>query len=512
MSIFSKNKTTRVKRNKFNKSHERKLSINMGYLYPILCEEVIPADHFRVSTESLIRFHPMVAPIMHRIDAYIHYFFVPYRLVWDGWNDFITGGPDGKNTSIVPTMTISNDNKQHFKKGALADYFGIPAMDPTVPMLATEAINALPFRAYHTIYNEYYRDQTLTPEATVTKNDTVDFNTEGASLASLRKRSWKKDYFTSALPWTQRGDEILIPIEGKVTYLNESLVKASSDGLPISGALSADADGDLATSGIKSRIENIEGVTNAVTTINDLRKSIHLQKWLEKNARAGARIVEFVFEHFGIHQDDLRMSRPQYLGGGRSNITISEVLATFGNDTIAQGTMAGHGVGVGNTNYFNKGFNEHGVILGILSVTPQPSYQQGIPKMFSHLDKFEYPFPEFANLGEQAIINKELYFDTQSNNGDNNLPFGYTPRYAEYKFGINSVHGDFRDDLSFWHGGRIFSNRPTLNAQFIECDTTSITNRIFPVTDSEATDKLYCQIYNNVKVLRCLPVFGTPTL
>jgi hypothetical protein len=387
MSIFTNNRKTKVKRNKFNLSHEKKLSINMGYLYPVVCEPVMPNDYFRVNTEHLIRFHPLVSPLMHRIDAYIHYFFVPNRLVWNEWNNFISGGEDGKAMPPFPNIGYTEQNKAHFKTGQLADYFGIPTYDGTEIITANTGISALPFRAYQLIYNEYYRDENLCDKLPLSVGNVVD-TAETNIIMSMRKRAWHKDYFTSALPWTQKGDEILIPIEVDPVYKDLSIFKDGLGNIQANKTLMSDAVGNLkADTGITGRLENIDTMTNGSASINDLRKSIHLQKWLERNARAGSRITEFLYEHFGVISDDLRLSRPQYLGGGKSNVTISEVLASWGNDTdMPLGNMGGHALSVGNTNRFKSHFKEHGHIIGIMSVIPQNAYQQGLPKHFTKFD------------------------------------------------------------------------------------------------------------------------------
>lgn len=513
MSIFNKVKAPKVKKNMFDLSHERKFSLNMGGLYPILLEEVIPGDRFSVNTEHLLRFHPMVAPLMHRIDAYVHYFYVPNRLVFDDWDNFIRGGNDGKDTTSIPQIIWGSTRIP--RKRTLADYLGVPVVPESVTPSSTFRTSALPFRAYQLIYSEYYRDENLIPEVFIGKGQTVTQEEVDAGLFDLRKRAWPKDYFTSALPWTQKGDEILIPNTSNVgppaiIMQNNQVYKPG-----IAEPLQAGTDGDFesATTGLPLQIDDRSSLS---ISINDLRSSIHLQKWLERNARAGNRLSEFILAHFGVQSDDLRLGRPQYLGGGKAPITVSEVLATFGSETDGTsgplGTMGGHGVGVGNTPSFKGTFKEFGHIIGIMSVIPKATYQQGLKRSWFKFDKFDYAFPEFANLGEQPVYLKELYYPMAGIDGDGEKVFGYQSRYAEYKHGVSSVHGDFKDTLSYWHAGRQFLNEPTLNEQFITCNTSYIDDRIFPVADQQATDKLYCQLYNKVKVTRCLPIYGTPTL
>lgn len=497
--LFKSVKMFKPRRNAFDLSHEKKLSMNMADLVPIYLQEIVPGDKFKVTTEQFIRFAPMIAPVMHRINAYVHYFFVPNRLVWDNWQDYITGGVNGTSNRNLPRLEINEQLKGNFIRGTLSDYLGVPTIDATATIVKNIYINALPFRAYQQIYNDYYRDETLTPEVAYDKGDTIP----SADILQLRKRSWEKDYFTSALPWTQRGADVLLPTDIKYTNPNRVV---NSNGDPIQGALNAGPSGlDVGTSpSYSGTIENIESIG---TTINDLRTAARLQEWLEKNARAGSRYIEQILAHFGVRTPDYRLQRSEYLGGGKTPIVISEVLANFGSDTIPQGNMAGHGVGVGNASGFSKYFDEHGYVIGIMSVLPRTTYTNVCNRTFIKESKFDFYFPEFAHLGEQPIYNKELYFDGVT--GDPDGIFGYQSRFAEYKFNHSTVHGEFKTDLEFWHMGRNFTSEPLLNASFIEADPTE---RIFAVDDLGATSKLYVQLYNDVKAIRPMPVFGTPML
>lgn len=504
--IFNTIKGSRVRRNAFNLSHEKKLSMNMADLVPIYLQEVLPGDKFRLSTECVIRLAPQIAPVMHRVNVYTHYFFVPNRLVYANWQKFITGGVDGKQAPPFPTLTIDPAYKQMYAPGSLGDYFGMPTIDQTETPTSTMKVSALPFRAYQKIYNEYYRDQTLTTEIPVLDTDTV---TESLSdLMSMRKRQWQKDYFTSALPNSQRGDNVLVPTTLVYKEPAGGLI-AGSDMPSASGAVSISGGVFKDSGNVDLTVDNIEGME---ATINDLRKSIRLQEWLEKNARAGSRYIEQILAHFNVMTPDYRLQRPEYLGGGQQPVVFSEVLANFGSVEIPQGNMAGHGISIGQTNQFKKFFSEHGYVIGIMSVLPSTCYQQGLDKQLTKglNGKFDFAFPEFANIGEQPIDNQELYFDFfDSTDQYNPKTFGYTPRYAEYKFKNSSVHGDFKSTLNFWHMGRIFETNPQLNNSFTEADPSE---RIFAVDDNGATHKLYVQLYNNVHAIRPLPVYGTPLL
>jgi hypothetical protein len=493
----------------------------MGDLIPVFLEEVVPGDSFKVTSELFIRLAPMLAPVMHRVNVYTHFFFVPNRLVFDKWQDFITGGVDGQSAVVFPRVYISEVGSDMLGIGTLADYLGLPNMDVDFQFSDDFVFSALPFRAYQLIYNEYYRDQTLQPEVDFDKGSVV-LPTDWDKLSPLRRRCWEKDYYTSALPWPQRGGDVMLPIGGSAPVILDppsgvatssfrSATGSAPTGAIEQGTISGDpfitVDGSPNTRLLYdpngSLMADLEEATS--TTVNEFRRSIRLQEWLEKNARAGSRYIEQILSHFGVRSSDARLQRPEYLGGGKSPVVISEVLQTSSTDeTTPQGNMAGHGVAVGNTHGFKKFFEEHGFIIGILSVLPRTGYFQGIPRKFSKFDKFDYFWPSFAHLGEQPILNKEVNFRTSSPGG----VFGYTPRYAEYKFAQNSVHGDFRSDLQFWHMARNLPSNVGLNGQFVQSDPT---HRIFAVTDPDV-HKLYCHIYHDCKAIRPMPKFGTPTI
>lgn len=509
MAIFDSIKPNKVKRNKFSLSHERKFSMNMGDLVPIMCQEIVPGDNFRVNTETLMRLAPMLAPIMHRVNVYTHYFFVPNRLVWNEWEDFITGGRLGTSNPVAPYMGPPSFSvpESLYGKGSLWDYLGLPTGIQTGD---TIKVSALPFRAYQLIFNEYYRDQNLMPEITIYQASGLEPNLE--QMLTLRKRCWEKDYFTSALPFAQRGGEALIPFSAEVNYKDITDVKYADGSSPLSvGDVMADDQLMVHGLDVYGRVENIESIENGTTTINDLRRAIKIQEWLERAARGGSRYIEAILSHFGVRSSDSRLQRPEYLGGGKSPVVISEVLSTVGtvqeSEFAPQGTMSGHGISVGNRNGFKRSFEEHGYVIGIMSVLPRTSYQQGIPRHFLREDKFDYYWPEFAHLGEQEVYNQELFYNAGSP-ATNTQTFGYQSRYAEYKYQPSTVHGDMRDTLDFWHMGRIFESAPVLNASFVTADPT---HRIFAVEDEEQ-HKLWVQIYNEVDALRPMPFFGEPSL
>lgn len=517
--IFESVKYTKPGRSTFDLSHDVKASMKFGNLYPIMVEDVAPGDKFRIGCESLVRFAPMIAPVMHRMDCTMHYFFVPKRILWDNFmkwwkneKDPLTNLPyEHPYINITWTTFPGIDSNWNI----LHDHMGIPSplQNGGRPLDGSVKINPFPFAAYQMIYNDYYRDQNLEPEVDF---KLIDGDNDGnGDLVVMRRRAWMHDYYTSALPFAQKGDPVTIPIDGLVT-LNPDAVGDStrfvqaSDQQPDATGGNIQAAGASGTTLLQPTAEFLQYdpqgtliVNNANATLNDLRIAMRVQEWLEKSARGGTRDNEFIRVQFGVQTSDARLQRPEYITGIKTPVTISEVLNTTGTVDAPQGQMAGHGVSVINGNYGTYYAEEPGYIIGIMNVQPQTAYFQGIPKHFLKINEpTEHLFPVFGNLGEQAILNQEVY--AYMSNPDET--FGYTPRYSEYKYTNNRVAGDFRTTLDFWHLARKFDSQPALNADFIKCNPDT---RIFAVEDG--TDYLWCHVYNKVTASRLLPFFGTPT-
>jgi hypothetical protein len=509
-NIFNSIQLKKPKKNFFDLTHDVKLSTNMGQLTPILTLEVVPGDSIELGCESIIRFAPLTAPVMHRMDVTMHYFFVPNRILWDNWEKFITNnGPNGTGPEIVAPYF---NNSQYIytepayvnaNVGKFLDYMGVP---PCPVGGTTTRINALPFAAYQSVYNEYYRDQNLVAPVNYKlvdgNNTTVEADV--LRLATLRNRAWEHDYFTASLPFAQKGAAVDIPL-GAVN--GDANIYSNVGNTTLSGSAGDPVMiGDTAT-GLTDLWAQTDGLTVEPTTINDLRRAYRLQEWLEKNARGGTRYIESILSHFGVKSSDARLQRPEYITGVKTPVVISEVLNTSGTEgELPQGNMAGHGIAVSSGKSGNYYVEEHGYIIGIMSIMPKTAYQQGIPRTFLKLDPLDYFWPSFANIGEQEVQTQELYAYT-ANKEDT---FGYVPRYAEYKYMPSRVAGDFRTSLDYWHLGRIFGSEPTLSQEFIEC-TPEDTERIFAVTDPDA-QKLYCHVLNKIKAVRPMPKYGTPTI
>lgn len=515
--IYEQIRTEKLKRNAFDLSHDRKFSLNMGELVPIFCEDVVPGDKFQIQTEQLLRMAPMIAPIMHKVDIYIHYFFVPNRILWNNWEDFITGGDDGLSNPTFPYITL---DKATTVEGCIADYFGIPPYDGVIDEASDMPVNAMPIAGLAKIWDEYYRDQNLQDKIFVPLEDGSNNTAYKTMLTGKNlKRAWEHDNFTACLPEPQKGPAVLLPLNGTADLeWNPTGVTTDYDKLrnPITGelitaggVLQGNGAGNFQVDELLAGLDvtghtKVNLASATATTINDLREAFALQRWLEANARGGSRYIEVIKNHFGVTSSDARLQRPEYLGGGKSNMILSEVLQTSESVETPQGNMAGHGINLGESRPVNQFFEEHGFIIGLMSVMPRTAYQQGLHKKWSKFDKFDYAWQELAHLGEQPTLSGEVM--AWQEGAERQEVFGYMPIYQEYKAINSSVHGAMRTSLNYWHMGRYFTERPLLNGSFIECVPDK---RIFAVTDPEA-ETLYCHMFHRVKALRPLPYYGTP--
>lgn len=499
MSIFQNVPRPKIQRATFDLSRSRKLSMNIGQLIPVLCEEVVPGDKFDISTESMIRFAPMIAPVMHRMNAYIHYFYVPNRLLWEQWEEFITGTAD---------LTLPSGPFEPVPVGSLGDHLGLPVGD--FSSAADLNISTMPIRAYYRIWNDYYRDGALEAEKTIEDVDTSWYTMMPEFSA------WEKDYFTSALKSPQAGNKV--SMAANVEY-RKALLKTEAGSVPGNASLQNIAIseggtpiGRLVTATAPSTPLVVENIDTVSIDVEELRMATRLQRWLERNARSGSRYVEHLLAHWGVRSSDSRLDRPEYLGGGKTPVIISDVPNMTGTENAPQGTLAGNGLSIGQSNRASKYIEEHGYIIAIMKVMPESAYFQGIPRHFSRQINLDFYFPEFAQLGEQEILNKEI---VTINGAGNENTWGYQSRYAEYKYGQSTIHGKFRENLEFWHMARKFTGIPSLNSDFIRCDKISDSLndpwRIFAVT-ADGTEQLYVQLYHRIKATRPMPFLNDPTL
>ncbi|QCS36680.1 major capsid protein [Capybara microvirus Cap3_SP_612] len=538
MSIFSKISVSKPKTSNFNLSEEVKLSCNFGQLIPILCKETLPGDKFKISTELLIKLAPLKAPVMHRLKAYIHYFYVPYYQINKGFEKFIN--PKVNEGSLCMPYLNSNDNilpSGVFGIASLADYLGLPiTQEPFTGGDKSVDFNIAPFVAYQHIYNSYYRDQNLEllPDEggnieTTTLFDVKHYeNLMGHSMAftpypkqvenlfTLRNRAWKKDYFTSALPSPQAGADVLIPMsfaaDVQFNHLRSNLDSAAHTVYAQGTQGQNDVTLFSTTNGIENEVVATANGANTTATINDFRRAMALQRFKELAERGGTRMPEFVRNFFNVHVPDYMVDRPIYLGGQSTPISIGEVVqtsqTTLGSEGSAQGTRAGVGNAYGRVNGITLKCPLHGYIMGILSIRPEATYSQGIERMWTRKSVYDYAWPQFANIGEQEIYNKEIFC---TGTDTDNQVFGYTPRYAEYKEGHCHVAGEFRpgQSLEYWHFGRKFDNQPNLNKEFVMMEQMNY--EPFNVIDNEQ-EHVYVNLYNNITARRPLPYFGTPSI
>lgn len=549
MSIFSKVPSAKPKRSRFNQSHEVKLTGKFGTLYPFMCKMCYPGDQWRNQSQILIRTFPFSAPIMHRVDAYVHYFAVPLRLLMDDFETFITGGDNGQQAIKAPKYFFSGSGSamasvgfdKFLDNGSLLDYLGFPTYQKTSEITTNLGyhVSRFPISAYNLIYNEYYRDENLISPVDIHKssgdylirnNGSTQDNQALQRVFALKKRAFGKDYFTSALSEPQKGPNVSLPlIDGTTVPVNFSFkggdnIIGANGPVSNSGNLTGNnTNVTLASQNVSinnSHNLNVDLSQASAVTINNFRTLARMQMWFERQARGGTRYIEQIFSHFGIKSKDARLQRPEFIGGGRMPLVVSEVLqqsqTTTGDNASPLGMQAGKGISVGSNFTFKYFCEEHCVIMGIISIMPKAGYYQGMPREWDFSDKFEMMWPEFANLGEQPVKNGELYYQPDGRlvpsivDSVNEGTFGYQSRYSELKYTPDSVHGDFRGNLKFWHLARDFGALPTLSQEFIEPNLPDL-NRVFAVTD-EDNDPFYIQIYNNLISSRLLPKYGVPKL
>lgn len=494
------------KRARFNMSHINSTTCKMGYIVPIMLNECLPGDTWQGDNKLFTRVAPLVAPIMHKVQQQVFTFFVPYRLLWDNWEDFITGGQNGEDNSVPPTVSITPT------VGSLADYFGLPLTDNSI------TVSALPFRAMSLIWNDFFRDQDLQDELPISLDDGPDTTTG----TELLKANWAKDYFTTARVQPQKGLAVNIPLG-----VYAPVIRGAASDTPITASTFSDPatfhnlmvnpntaqspntlylGGNSAGEGAGLYALNGLGVdlTNASTiTIDELRQAFAIQRWQEKRNLFGSR-YEDLLHFWGLSTQDFRLQRPELVSIRSSLLQFSEVLQTTPNSSGAGvGDMAGHGVGAMRSGRWRYYCHEHGFLMSFLVVRPQAVYTQGIERMWSRQTRYDYWNPEFQHIGQQPVLVKEIYADGTDNDEE---VFGYQNRFDEYRRGKNHVTGEFRTTLDYWNMARQFENAPSLNSEFI---TSNPTDRIFQLNES-LSDQLYIMVQNDLLAKRLMSRNGNP--
>ena len=527
-----------MSRSRFKRPSSVKLSFNVGDVIPFYVDEVLPGDTFDVKTSKVVRLQTLLTPVMDNIYLDTYYFFVPNRLTWSHWREMMGENTESawipKTEYSVPQITAPSGG---WSVGTIADYMGIPTG------VAGLSVNALPFRAYALIMNEWFRDENLTDpldipvtDATVAGVNSGNYITDTAKGGLPFKAAKYHDYFTSALPSPQKGPDVLISSENPVDWqVRTKSTPHSVAGDPPYHAtfkggtpqnwnnLSFDSSGDQNTSssgtsgGALPMIDNLYALNpgGAVAmTINQLRMAFQIQRLYEKDARGGTRYIEILKSHFGVTSPDARLQRPEYLGGNRLPININQVIQQSGTGTgsaTPQGTTTGQSLTTDVHSDFRKSFVEHGFVIGVMVARYDHTYQQGLERMWSRKDRFDYYWPVFANLGEQAIKNREIF--AQGNSKDDEV-FGYQEAWADYRYKPNRVAGEMRSSyaqsLDVWHLADDYETLPKLSDAWIREDSATV-DRVLAVSSKNA-NQLFADLYVENDSTRPMPMYSIPGL
>lgn len=523
-----------MSRSTFDRSSSLKTSFNVGDLVPFYLDEVLPGDTFKIKTSKVVRMQTLLTPMMDNVYLDTYYFFVPNRLTWNHWKEF-----NGENTGSawipqteyeVPQITAPDGGWQ---VGTIADYFGLPTGVSGI------SVSSLPFRAYALIVNEWFRDQNLQDPLVIPLDDATVEGVNSATFVTDVVKGGKPficakyhDYFTSALPAPQKGPDVTIPVSGGSNFPVVTMVDTvpTPGTTPLSITYKSATNGSAGTVGVIKNTGIVEVQNDSdgqfvpnnlwavndgavsMATINQLRLAFQIQKMYERDARGGTRYIEILKSHFGVTSPDARLQRPEYLGGNRIPININQVIQQSETTSSSpQGNVAGQSLTTDSHYDFTKSFTEHGFVIGLMVARYDHTYQQGIDRMWSRKDRFDYYWPVFANIGEQAIKNKEIY--AQGSAKDDEV-FGYQEAWADYRYKPNRVTGEMRSayaqSLDVWHLADDYSALPSLSDSWIREDKTNV-DRVLAVT-STVSNQLFADVFVSNRTTRPMPMYSIPGL